>query len=166
MPALDLPLSPSPTPPPAVLLMPEAPARRPHSSPSDLLLIEGIGPATAARLRRAGVHAPADLLDRAGTRFHRRALAALTGIPPGRLRRFAAHADLMRTEAPPEYAELLDRVGVRTVAALARQNPALLRLQLLRANTRCPLVHAVVEQREVGRWVRRARALCTVLRRA
>lgn len=153
-------------PAPAVLLMPEASAPRAARSPADLLLIEGIGPATAVRLRRAGVHTPADLLDRAGTRFDRRALAALTGIPADRLRRFAAHADLMRTEAPPEYAELLDRVGVRTVAALARQNPALLRLQLLRANTRSPLVHAVVEQEVVGRWVRRARALCSVLRRA
>ena len=156
MPVLDL-----PAPAPDALLMPEAPAPAP-----DLLLIEGIGPATAARLRRAGVHSPADLLDRAATRFDRRALAALTGIPADRLRRFAAHADLMRTEAPPEYAELLDTVGVRTVAALARQNPELLRLQLLRANTRRRLVHAVVEPDEVGRWVRRARALCSVLRRA
>ena len=141
--------------------MPDAPPPAP-----DLLLIEGIGPATAARLRRAGVHTPADLLDRAATRFDRRALAALTGVPADRLRRFAAHADLMRTEAPPEYAELLDRVGVRTVAALARQNPALLRLQLLRANTRRRLVHAVVEPAEVGRWVRRARLLCAALPRA
>ena len=145
----------------ADLLMPGVPTPTP-----DLLLIEGIGPATAARLRRAGVHTPADLLHRAATRFDRRALAALTGVPADRLRRFAAHADLMRTEAPPEYAELLDRVGVRTVAALARQNPALLRLQLQRANTHRQLVHAVVEPDEVGRWVRRARALCSVLRRA
>ena len=87
--------------------------------------IEGIGPAQAARLTEAGVSSTEALLERAGPRAGRAALAEATGISPKSLLEWVNLADLMRIKGVgQEFSDLLEAAGVDSPGELAQRNAA------------------------------------------
>jgi predicted flap endonuclease-1-like 5' DNA nuclease len=126
--------------------------------------IEGIGPAFAAQLQGAGVTTSDDLLDRAGPKAGRDALAASTGISGKLLLEWANACDLMRINGiGSQFSDLLEAAGVDSAAELAQRNPASLattfsELNAARATTRRPPTESMVAD-----WIEQAKKLPKVV---
>ncbi len=126
--------------------------------------IEGIGPAYAAQLREAGVETSDELLERAGAKAGRDALAASTGISGKLLLEWANACDLMRINGiGAQFSDLLEAAGVDSAAELAQRNPANLaatfgELNAARATTRRAPSEAMVND-----WIAQARQLPKVV---
>lgn len=85
--------------------------------------IEGIGDATATRLRAAGLGTTSAFLEVCGDSHGRQNVAAQTGISAKQLLKWANMADLMRVPGVgKQYAELLEAAGVDTVKELRTRN--------------------------------------------
>ena len=85
--------------------------------------VEGIGPAWAEKLIRAGVQTTDDLLMAGGSSAGRERLESATGISSTRLLEWVNHVDLMRINGVgSEYADLLEAAGVDSAAELAQRN--------------------------------------------
>lgn len=81
--------------------------------------IEGIGPGYRERLMKAGIRTTRQLLERAGSKRGRVALAEETGIEEKRILTWVNHADLMRVKGiGKQFAELLEAAGVDSVKEL------------------------------------------------
>jgi predicted flap endonuclease-1-like 5' DNA nuclease len=126
--------------------------------------IEGIGPAYAAQLKDAGVQTSDDLLQRAGPKAGRDALAGSTGISGKLLLEWANACDLMRINGiGAQFSDLLEAAGVDSAAELAQRNPASLaatfnELNAARATTRRAPTEAMVAD-----WISQAKALPKVV---
>jgi predicted flap endonuclease-1-like 5' DNA nuclease len=127
---------------------------------ANLIEIEGIGPAYAARLGEAGLHTTDDLLTAGATSEGRDAIAERSGIARGLILEWVNHADLLRIDGVgSEYADLLEAAGVDTVLELARRVPASLRQKLAEVNGERHLVRALASESEVRSWVEQAKGL-------
>lgn len=92
--------------------------------------INGIGPATAKKLAKAGVSTIAGLQERTETKKDTEALASQTGISTDQLTDWAKKADLTRiTGVGPEMQTLLQAAEIGTVEALASMKVADLELR-------------------------------------
>ena len=86
--------------------------------------IEGIGPAFAAKLSKAGVRSVEGLLKAGATEKGRKEIAAASGIAPKLVLEWVNHADLFRIKGvASEYSDLLEEAGVDTVVELCRAHP-------------------------------------------
>ncbi len=123
--------------------------------------IEGIGPANAAKLVEAGVRTTDDLLERAGPRAGREALAAATGINAGLLLEWTNHADLYRINGiGSELSDLLEAAGVDSPAELARRNAANLHGTFQELDAARPnVVRRVPSEATIAGWIEQAKAL-------
>ncbi len=127
--------------------------------------VEGIGPAYAAKLSAAGVGTTEALLERGGTAAGRGALSAATGISDALLLEWVNHVDLMRIDGvDSEYADLLEAAGVDSCAELAQRNAANLattfqELDAARPNT----VRRVPSEDTVRGWIEQAGRLAKVV---
>ncbi len=116
--------------------------------------IEGIGPAHAGRLARAGIATTEDLLDLCVDGEGRDAVAEASGLTPETVLRWARLADLMRINGiGPQYAELLAAAGVDTVEDLGRSHPGRLAEALEAANDRRRLSRMTPTPGVVRKWV-------------
>lgn len=126
--------------------------------------IEGIGPAHAATLQAAGIRSSDALLERAGPKAGRDALAAETGISGKLLLEWANACDLMRIKGiGAQFSDLLEAAGVDSAAELAQRNPANLaatfqELNAARATTRRAPTEAMVAD-----WIAQAKKLPKVV---
>lgn len=127
--------------------------------------VEGIGPTHAATLRAAGVSTIEDLLQRAGPRAGREALAAATGISPKLVLKWVNLADLMRIKGiGEEFSDLLEGAGVDSPAELAQRNAANLAITFQELNAARPdVVRRVPSEETVKGWIEQARALPKVV---
>ena len=122
--------------------------------------IEGIGPAYAAKLNKAGIKTTDAYLARAKDPKGRKALEAETGIEGGRILKWANMADLMRISGiGEEYSELLEAAGVDTVKELKRRNAANLAARMNEVNAEKSLVRQVPGESQVTKWVAQAKEL-------
>ncbi|MFT4023582.1 MAG: DUF4332 domain-containing protein [Flavihumibacter sp.] len=97
--------------------------------------IEGIGETYSAKLGELGIHTTGDLLEKAGTRAGRAAVAAATKIPETLILTWVNHADLFRLNGVAgQTAELLEAAGVDSVKELANRNAANLHAKMLEVN--------------------------------
>ena len=88
-----------------------------------LVDIEGIGAASAAKLKDAGVDTVEELLLKGAKPKGREDLATATGISGKLILEWVNLADLMRINGVgEEYADLLEEAGVDTVKELATRN--------------------------------------------
>jgi|SRR5581483_143867 len=127
---------------------------------ADIADIEGIGPIYADKLRAAGAGTTDALLELAGTREGREALAGETGIPDVRILEWVNHADLFRIKGVgSEYADLLEAGGVDSVPELAHRNTGSLHKRLVAVNQRRRLVRSVPTESQIGSWVEQAKHL-------
>ena len=126
--------------------------------------IEGIGPANAARLAKAGIRTTHALLKAAAKASGRRSLAAQTGIQEKDLLAWANRADLMRVKGVgEEYSDLLEAAGVDTVKELRRRNPENLHQAVIATNTEKRLVRRTPSLKEVTAWIQHAKELPPLL---
>jgi predicted flap endonuclease-1-like 5' DNA nuclease len=122
--------------------------------------IEGIGPATAEKLRDVGVRSIAGLLKLGGNVKSRKELAYAINIEESKLLKWVNHADLFRIRGiGSEYADLLEAAGVDTVPELRQRNAASLYESLVKTNEAKKLVRKLPTVGQVTEWVKQAKSL-------
>jgi len=127
---------------------------------TNLLEIEGIGPANAARLEKIGVTSIEQLLRDGATPAGRRKIATDSGIDDGKVLEWVNHADLMRINGVgSEYSDLLEAAGVDSVPELATRNPENLHAKMIEVNAARKLVRREPSLSETQRWVAEAKTL-------
>jgi len=125
-----------------------------------LIDIEGVGPAYAAKLQKAGVRSTESLLARGGTPAGRKEIAAKSGVSDALILEWVNHVDLFRVKGVgSEYADLLEAAGVDTVVELAQRNPEQLHAKLLTANAAKKLVRRPPGFSQVRNWIQQAKKL-------
>lgn len=125
-----------------------------------LTTIEGIGEASATKLKTAGVGSVESLLKKGATPQGRKEISQTSGMDDGRVLKFVNHADLMRIKGiGGEYAELLEAAGVDTVVELSRRNAVNLHAKMKEVNAEKKLVRQVAAQSQVEDWIRQAKRL-------
>jgi predicted flap endonuclease-1-like 5' DNA nuclease len=122
--------------------------------------IEGIGPKSARKLRKAGVRTTEGLLKRANTRKGRAELAEAAGFTPEQILEWVNRADLMRVRGiGSEYADLLENSGVDTVKELKRRNVKTLTAKMTEVNEKKKLVRRLPTESMVAAWIAHAGTL-------
>ncbi len=129
-----------------------------------LTQIEGIGPAYAEKLNAIGLDSVETLLEKGATPKGREEIAEQSGISPTLILKWINQADLMRIKGiGSEYAELLEKAGVDTVAELAQRNPTNLHEKLVAVNEEKKLVRQLPTLNQVTSWVEQAKQLPRVV---
>ncbi|MDH4117726.1 MAG: DUF4332 domain-containing protein [Acidimicrobiia bacterium] len=127
--------------------------------------VEGIGPTSARKLRKAGVRTTEGLLKRAATRKGRTELADATTLSADQLLAWVNRADLMRVKGVgSEYADLLEHAGVDTVKELRRRNPKTLTLKIVEVNEKKQLVRRLPTEGMVEAWIELAKGLDPIVK--
>ena len=122
--------------------------------------IEGIAESYGNKLREAGVKTTDDLLEKAGAKKGRGALAEATGITEKLILKWANHADLMRISGVAgEYAELLEAAGVDTVKELRTRNAENLATKMDEVNATKKLTRQVPSAGSLQKWIDQAKDL-------
>lgn len=122
--------------------------------------VEGIGPAYAKKLKKAGVRSSNSLLEMGATPRGRKELAERAGFSPSTILEWVNHVDLFRIKGVgEEYADLLEAAGVDTVVELAQRNAANLHERLTAANSKKKLVRQLPAEKQVADWIRQAKKL-------
>jgi predicted flap endonuclease-1-like 5' DNA nuclease len=122
--------------------------------------IEGIGPAQAEKLQKAGVRSTEALLKRGGNAKDRKELAAATNIDEAKILKWVNHADLFRVRGiGSEYSDLLEAAGIDTVPELRQRNARALYNTLVKTNEARKLVRKMPTADQVADWVKQARSL-------
>lgn len=122
--------------------------------------IEGIGKTYASKLVNLGIKTTEDLLNVAATKNGRKGLAEKVGISEKLILEWVNLADLFRIKGiGEEYSDLLEEVGVDTVAELARRDPKNLHAKILEVNKAKKLVRRPPTLDDVTSWVEQAKKL-------
>jgi predicted flap endonuclease-1-like 5' DNA nuclease len=126
--------------------------------------IEGIGPVHAAMLQGAGVHTSDSLLERAGPKAGRDALAAETGISGKLLLEWANACDLMRIKGiGAQFSDLLEAAGVDSAGELAQRNAANLAATFQELNAARATTRRAPTEEMVADWIAQAKQLPKVV---
>lgn len=122
--------------------------------------IEGIGPKSAAVLRKAGIKTVERLLTATSSRAGRKRLAEITQMTQSRLLQCANMADLFRISGVAgQYAELLTAAGVDTVKELKHRNVDNLVEKMNTINAEKKLVRSTPSANKVSSWIAQAKTL-------
>lgn len=125
-----------------------------------LAIIEGVGDIYASKLKMIGIDTTDDLLEVGGSPTGRKKIAASSGIRESLVLEWVNHVDLFRVKGVgEEFADLLEAAGVDTIPELAQRNANHLYRMLADTNQRKKLVRRLPSPRQVGDWIRQARAL-------
>ncbi|MBI5932975.1 MAG: DUF4332 domain-containing protein [Chloroflexi bacterium] len=125
-----------------------------------LVEIEGIGPANAAKLNKAGVRGVNGLLKMGGTKKGRQELSKATGFAPKVILDWVNRADLFRVKGVgTQYSDLLEAAGVDTSVELANRKPEALLETMAKANAKKNLVNKLPALSLVKNWVKNAKSL-------
>jgi predicted flap endonuclease-1-like 5' DNA nuclease len=126
--------------------------------------IEGIGPASAKKLAKAGIRGVATLLKQGATPKGREGIAAASGVAKEVVLKWVNMADLFRVKGiSTQYSELLKATGVDTVKELAQRNPESLHAAMVETNAAKKLVRQVPGSESVKNWVSQAKKLPRVI---
>lgn len=122
--------------------------------------IEGIGPAYAENLGKAGINTVEELLEVGCSKAGRSKIAEQSGCSESQILGWVNMADLFRIKGVgSEYAELLECSGVDTVKELAQRNAANLTTKMEEVNAEKNLVRALPPEKSVAGWIEQAKAL-------
>jgi len=129
-----------------------------------LIEIEGIGPARAAKLNKAGVRGLNGLLTMGATRKGRLELAKATGFDAKTILEWVNRADLFRVKGVgTQYSDLLEAAGVDTAVELANRNPDALLETMAKVNAKKNLVNQLPGLSNVKEWIKNAKKLKRVI---
>lgn len=131
----------------------------------NIIDIEGIGPAYAAKLADEGVKTTDDLLAQGASAAGRKRLADATGLSEAQLLKWVNHVDLMRLDGVgSEYADLLEAAGVDSCAELAQRNAANLAITFQEVDAARPnWIRRVPSEETVAGWIAQAATLDKVV---
>lgn len=119
--------------------------------------IDGIGPAFAEELVKAGVVSTRALVERCRNKESTARLADQTGIGISLLDKWSASADLTRIGGVgDEYMALLNGLGVATIEAMARQDAGDLRQRAVAVNEETELVEVIPSEKTFSIWIERS----------
>ena len=122
--------------------------------------IEGIGPANAEKLARAGIRGVSQLLKKGATANGRQKIAKVAGVSPAQVLSWVNMADLFRIKGvKSQYAEILHAAGVDTVVELAARNPVNLHRAIIETNRQKKLVRQLPSAGMVESWVMQAKEM-------
>jgi len=122
--------------------------------------IEGIGPAYAAKLAKAGIRSVEKLLKEGGTAKGRKEIAAASGIEHTLILGWVNRADLFRIKGVgTQFSDLLEKAGVDTVVELSKRSPANLYKKMVEVNNEKNLVNGMPGLKKVEDWVEQAKSL-------
>lgn len=126
--------------------------------------IEGIGPAMAKKLAKAGIDTTGKLLKLCCDKKGRAAVSESSGCSESQLLKWANMADLMRISGVgSEFSELLEAAGVDTVKELRNRNADNLAEAMKVCNEKKKLTRAVPSAKSVTKWVEQAKTLDPVI---
>lgn len=126
--------------------------------------IEGIGPVYASQLQAAGINTSDQLLEQAGPKAGRDALAASTGISGKLLLEWVNACDLMRIKGiGSQFSDLLEAAGVDSAAELAQRNPANLATTFAELNAARATTRRAPSEEMVADWIEQAKKLPKVV---
>jgi predicted flap endonuclease-1-like 5' DNA nuclease len=122
--------------------------------------IEGVGPAYAEALRKAGIGSTDSLLEKGATPAGRKEIAKACGIRDALTLEWVNQVDLFRIKGVgPQYADLLEEAGVDTVVELSRRDPQKLFEKLAAVNAQKNCVNKLPAQSQVKNWVEQAKKM-------
>jgi len=126
----------------------------------DIERIEGIGPVFGQKLRSVGILQVKDLLEHGASPAGRDRIATEAGIKRDLIAKWTRMADLLRVDGvEPDWAELLEEAGVRSVSDLRGEVPADLHARLSATNATGRYARSVPPSDTVRMWVERASTL-------
>ncbi len=126
----------------------------------NILDIEGIGPAYAAKLATVDITTVEGLLEAGASKSGRKKLAEATDIDEKRILRWVNMADLFRVKGVAEQtSDLLEAAGVDTVKELATRNAANLQKKMEEVNAEKNLVNRVPSLSQVEGFIADAKEL-------
>jgi len=125
-----------------------------------IIKIEGVGEVYAEKLKEAGINSVEAMLGQCATPKGRKELAETTDISGKLILEWANRADLARIKGvSTQYSDLLEAAGVDTVPELAQRNPQNLYKAMVSTNENKSLVRKLPTEKQVGDWVKQAKAL-------
>ncbi len=125
-----------------------------------LVDIEGIGPAFAAKLAKAGIRSLEMLLKKGATPAGRKEIAMMSGIGDALILEWVNLADLFRIKGVgSEYSDLLEEAGVDTVVELSKRAGANLFKKMTQVNMEKKLVRKMPTAAQVEGWIQQAKKL-------
>lgn len=128
----------------------------------NIIDIEGVGPAFAAKLNAAGIINTDDLLLKGGTKSGRKEVADATGIDEGNILTWVNHCDLHRIDGiARQTSELMEAAGVDTVKELATRNAANLAAKMKEVNAAKNLTGRVPSAKKLQKMIDQAKTLET-----
>jgi predicted flap endonuclease-1-like 5' DNA nuclease len=126
--------------------------------------IEGIGPAYAAKLAKAGIRSTETLLKNGASAKGRKDIAALSGIDQALVLEWVNRADLYRIKGVGrQYSDLLEKAGVDTVVELSKRVAGNLFAKMLEVNQAKNLVNGMPGLKQVESWIAQAKKLPRVV---
>ncbi len=130
-----------------------------------LIDIEGVGPAFAKQLAKAGIRSLEMLLKKGATPAGRKEIAMMSGIGDKLILEWVNLADLFRIKGVgSEYSDLLEEAGVDTVVELAKRSPNNLYTKMGEVNMAKKLVRKMPTAGQVDGWVQQAKKLPRVVK--
>jgi predicted flap endonuclease-1-like 5' DNA nuclease len=126
--------------------------------------IEGIGPAGAAKLTKAGIRSVEALLKKGASDKGRKEIAAISGIGHTSILEWVNRADLYRIKGVgSQYSDLLEKAGVDTVVELSKRVPDNLYGKMVEVNKAKNLVKGMPGIKQVKNWINQAKKLPRVV---
>jgi predicted flap endonuclease-1-like 5' DNA nuclease len=126
--------------------------------------IEGIGPAYANKLIKAGIRTTGALLKNGASDKDRKKITQATGIGRHLILEWVNRADLYRiTGVGRQYSDLLEKTGVDSVVELSKRVPGNLYDKMVKVNQAQNLVNRMPNLKQVKIWVQQAKKLPRVV---
>jgi len=126
--------------------------------------IEGIGPAYAQKLAKAGIRTTDALLKKGASAEGRREIKAMTGIGHELILEWVNLADLNRIKGVGgQYSDLLEEAGVDTVDELSKRVAKNLYEKMQQVNQTKNLVNKMPTLTQIEDWIKQAKKLRKVV---
>ena len=126
--------------------------------------IQGIGPAYAQKLAKAGIRTTGALLKKGASAEGRKEIEAMTGIGNSLILEWVNLADLYRIKGVgSQYADLLEEAGVDTVVELSKRVANNLYGKMQQANQAKNLVNKMPILAQIEDWIKQAKKLPKVV---
>ena len=126
--------------------------------------IEGIGPAYAAKLAKAGLRSVEALLKNGASPKGRKEIALASGIDQTLILSWVNRADLYRIKGVgKQYSDLLEKSGVDTVVELSKRVAGNLFAKMVEVNKAKNLVNGMPGVKQVEGWIAQAKKLPRVV---
>jgi predicted flap endonuclease-1-like 5' DNA nuclease len=126
--------------------------------------IEGIGPAYAKKLAKAGIRSVEGLLKNGASVKGRKEIALASGIDQTLILEWVNRADLYRIKGVgKQFSDLLEKSGVDTVVELSKRVASNLYKKMVEVNQAKNLVNAMPGVKQVEGWITQAKKLPRVV---